>query len=139
MAPIGPIAPANTDHHCTTNMGTLNALIELVTSTLTIEIAGELSKVAREAWDGLANPPDAPYDPFLSWDFLQALEESGCASATRGWQPAHLIARDATRRTFTELPASRRVRVDTAVPALTAQSPRGSEPSVSCSGMTNGK
>lgn len=72
--------------------------------TLTIEIAGELSKVAREAWDGLANPPDAPYDPFLSWDFLQALEESGCASATRGWQPAHLIARDATRKMVGAMP-----------------------------------
>jgi uncharacterized protein len=72
--------------------------------TLTIEIAGELTKVAREAWDGLANPADAPYDPFLSWDFLQALEESGCASATRGWQPAHLIARDATRRVVGAMP-----------------------------------
>ena len=72
--------------------------------TLTIEIAGELSRVAREAWDGLANPPDAPYDPFLSWDFLQALEESGCASATRGWQPVHLIARDAARQMVGAMP-----------------------------------
>jgi predicted N-acyltransferase len=53
------------------------------TDALTIEIAGELANVAREEWDSLANPPDAPYDPFLSWDFLQGLEESGCASATR--------------------------------------------------------
>ncbi len=67
------------------------------TDALTVEVANELAKVARADWDRLANPPDAPYDPFLSWDFLQALEESGCASATRGWQPAHLIARDARR------------------------------------------
>jgi predicted N-acyltransferase len=74
------------------------------TDALTIEIAGELAKVSREDWDSLANPPDAPYDPFLSWDFLQALEESGCASATRGWQPAHLIARDAARKLVGAMP-----------------------------------
>jgi uncharacterized protein len=74
------------------------------TDALTIEIAGELANVAREDWDSLANPADAPYDPFLSWDFLQALEESGCASTTRGWQPAHLVARDATRKIVGAMP-----------------------------------
>lgn len=72
--------------------------------TLTIEIAGELAKVARAEWDGLANPPGTPFDPFLSWDFLQALEESGCASATRGWQPVHLVARDASRKMVGAMP-----------------------------------
>jgi predicted N-acyltransferase len=74
------------------------------TDALTVEIAGELAKVSRAEWDAIANPPDAPYDPFLSWDFLQALEESGCASATRGWQPAHLIARDAARKIVGAMP-----------------------------------
>jgi uncharacterized protein len=74
------------------------------TDALTVEIAGELAKVTRDAWDGLANPPGASYDPFLSWDFLQALEESGCASATRGWQPLHLVARDATRKLVGAMP-----------------------------------
>jgi predicted N-acyltransferase len=74
------------------------------TDALTVEIAGELSKVARADWDALANPPDAPYDPFLAWDFLQALEESGCASATRGWQPLHLVARDAARKLVGAMP-----------------------------------
>ena len=66
------------------------------TDALGITLIGDLANIDRVAWDALANPPDAPFDPFLSWDFLQALEESGCASAQRGWQPAHLIARDAT-------------------------------------------
>jgi len=74
------------------------------TDALTIEVAGELAKIARTEWDGLANPPDAPYDPFVSWNFLQALEESGCASATRGWQPAHLVARDPARRIVGAMP-----------------------------------
>ena len=64
------------------------------TDALTIAVIGDLANIDRAAWDALANPPGQPYDPFLSWDFLQALEESGCAIAERGWQPAHLIARD---------------------------------------------
>ncbi|MBY0565400.1 MAG: GNAT family N-acetyltransferase [Hyphomonadaceae bacterium] len=62
---------------------------------LTITVAGELAGVAREGWDALANPAHEPYDPFVSWDFLQALEESGCVGAGSGWKPAHLVAREA--------------------------------------------
>lgn len=62
---------------------------------ITIQVLGDLSNVDRAAWDALANPDGEPFDPFLSWDFLQALEESGCAGAKKGWQPAHLIAHDA--------------------------------------------
>jgi predicted N-acyltransferase len=62
---------------------------------LTIEVLSDLSRIGRATWDGLANPPGAPFDPFVSWDFLQALEESECAAAAKGWRPAHLLARDA--------------------------------------------
>jgi uncharacterized protein len=64
------------------------------TDALTITMIGDLANIDRAVWDGLANPADQPFDPFLSWDFLQALEASGCASIEHGWQPAHLIARD---------------------------------------------
>lgn len=59
---------------------------------LTISRIDGLSAVDRAAWDACANPPGARYDPFVSWDFLQALEAAGCASAEEGWRPAHLIA-----------------------------------------------
>jgi predicted N-acyltransferase len=62
---------------------------------LTLALVDGLDKVDRAAWDALANPPGKAFDPFLSWDFLQAFEESGCASAAKGWTPAHLIAREA--------------------------------------------
>lgn len=65
------------------------------TDALSISVIGDLANIERDVWDGLANPADAPFDPFLSWDFLQALEESGCATAASGWQPAHLVAREA--------------------------------------------
>jgi predicted N-acyltransferase len=60
--------------------------------------------IERSAWDALANPAGAAYDPFLSWDFLQALEEAGCASAEKGWQAAHLVARDASRAIVGAMP-----------------------------------
>lgn len=66
------------------------------TDALSISVIGDLATIDRTVWDRLANPSDQPYDPFLSWDFLQALEESGCATAAKGWQPAHLLARDAS-------------------------------------------
>jgi predicted N-acyltransferase len=74
------------------------------TDALTISVIGDLGNVDRAAWDALANPPGLPYDPFLSWDFLQALEESGCASPAKGWQPAHLVARDVSGAAIGAMP-----------------------------------
>lgn len=74
------------------------------TDALTISVIGDLANIDRAAWDALANPAGEPYDPFLSWDFLQALEESGCASALKGWQPAHLLARDAAGAAIGAMP-----------------------------------
>ncbi len=74
------------------------------TDALTISVIGDLANIDRAVWDTLANPEGEPYDPFLSWDFLQALEESGCASAANGWQPAHLIARDASGAALGAMP-----------------------------------
>jgi uncharacterized protein len=44
--------------------------------------------VSRESWNSLIQ--DA--NPFLLYDWLLALERSGCASAETGWQPVHIIA-----------------------------------------------
>ncbi|WP_395777097.1 GNAT family N-acetyltransferase [Aquidulcibacter sp.] len=60
----------------------------------TIKIVNSIADVARETWDGLANPAGVPFDPFLSWDFLQALEESGCATSFTGWGGRHLLCLD---------------------------------------------
>ena len=55
-----------------------------------VRIHGAISEIGREAWDGCANAPDHQGNPFVSFDFLQALEESGCVSARTGWRPYHL-------------------------------------------------
>ena len=75
-------------------------------SAATVRVAGALAEIDRAAWDACANPGGAnpngggflqqdrqeiAFNPFISWDFLQALEESGCVSARTGWAPQHLV------------------------------------------------
>jgi len=45
-----------------------------------------IEEIGAEAWDGLAGDDN----PFNSFAFLSALEESGCVAAHTGWQPQHL-------------------------------------------------
>ncbi|MGX6647626.1 GNAT family N-acetyltransferase [Maricaulaceae bacterium MS644] len=61
---------------------------------LSIRMIERLKEVDRDAWDAVANPADAAYDPFLSWDYLEALESSGSAVEETGWGPRHLLAED---------------------------------------------
>jgi predicted N-acyltransferase len=63
-------------------------------TALTLRSITRLSQIDPTAWDAIANPPGAEYDPFLSWNFLQALEESGCAIEETGWGPRHLLLED---------------------------------------------
>ncbi|MEM9225910.1 MAG: GNAT family N-acetyltransferase, partial [Pseudomonadota bacterium] len=50
-----------------------------------------LSDVDQKAWDRIANPPGLAYDPFLSWNFLEAVEASGAATPQTGWSPCHIL------------------------------------------------
>ncbi|MEM1379733.1 MAG: GNAT family N-acetyltransferase [Pseudomonadota bacterium] len=56
----------------------------------TLETLSSLREVSRDAWDACANPSGKPYNPFVSWDFLEAMEASKSVRAGTGWQPAHL-------------------------------------------------
>ena len=71
---------------------------------LTIRPVDALADVPREDWDALANPPGAEYDPFISWDFLEALEASGCVGGETGWYPRHLLMQDEAGRLCGALP-----------------------------------
>src|SRR6266478_7057455 len=87
---------------------------------LTLRVANSIGDVAAEAWDACANPswpdrgngaggPCPPpanvqtsvlgdrYNPFISHDFLSALELSQSVRTRVGWQPMHLLAEDAQR------------------------------------------
>lgn len=49
---------------------------------------GKMTEVSREAWDALLG--DNP-SPFLRWDWLSLLEETGCAVESSGWVPHHAL------------------------------------------------
>lgn len=53
--------------------------------------ATSIADIGREVWDGLANPADRPYNPFVSCAFLSALEESHSVGREAGWAPLHLV------------------------------------------------
>lgn len=59
-----------------------------------VEVHRRIAEIGREAWDRCAAPVDQAYNPFIAFDFLDILEESGCAAERSGWAPCHLTARD---------------------------------------------
>src|SRR5258708_39580317 len=62
--------------------------------TYTIRVVDRIADIPASAWDACAGPDN----PFLSHAFLDALEESGSATAETGWLPQHLALEDAGGR-----------------------------------------
>ncbi len=56
-----------------------------------IAIVERIGLVDREEWNLLLDADDSP---FVEWDWLFALEESGCVGRRTGWKPCHIIVRD---------------------------------------------
>ncbi len=54
---------------------------------LTIKIIRQIREVERSDWDLLLNNGL----PFMKWDWLDALEQSGCVNEETGWLPHHII------------------------------------------------
>lgn len=51
---------------------------------------GSIGEIGAAEWNALANPPDAPFNPFVAHEFLTALERSKSATPESGWSAAHL-------------------------------------------------
>jgi predicted N-acyltransferase len=59
---------------------------------VTARLVTSAAEIGREAWNGFANPLGlAQPHPFTTFEFFDALEQSGSATAKTGWQPAHLL------------------------------------------------
>jgi len=54
-----------------------------------------VAEIGAETWNALANPPDRPYNPFVSYEFLSALEDSKSVAPEAGWAPMHLVLENA--------------------------------------------
>ena len=66
--------------------------------TVNARIAGAASEIGAAAWNACANPDclEDPH-PFTRYEFFEACEASGSATARTGWRPAHLIVESAGR------------------------------------------
>ncbi len=64
---------------------------------ITLEAVSSVRQIAAEDWDACAHPEGSAYNPFLSYAFFAALEDSGSATARTGWLARHLIARSHQR------------------------------------------
>jgi uncharacterized protein len=71
---------------------------------LVIRAHGAIADIGRAAWDACADAPDHAGNPFIRYDFLQALEESGCVGARTGWKPQHLRVSDGAGRVLGVMP-----------------------------------
>jgi predicted N-acyltransferase len=69
-----------------------------------VEVHPRIADIGREAWDGCTAAPDHAANPFVSFDFLHILEESGCVSPRTGWAPRHLTVRDEDGRVAAVMP-----------------------------------
>lgn len=58
--------------------------------TFSARTVSSIAEIGRDVWDQFANPPSRPFNPFLAYDFLYALEESGSVTPEAGWVATHL-------------------------------------------------
>ncbi|MEP3265411.1 MAG: GNAT family N-acetyltransferase [Hyphomicrobiales bacterium] len=59
-----------------------------------VSLITSLSDIDKDAWDSCANPPEQAYNPFVSYDFLDVMEQSGSAVYEAGWYGQHMILKD---------------------------------------------
>ncbi len=70
--------------------------MDIKSAAWTVSVVNGAHGIRPEEWDGCANPPHLPYNPFLDHAFFLSLEESKSASAITGWLPCHLALRDSS-------------------------------------------
>lgn len=79
-----------------------------VSGSRTLETVESLSDVGEQAWAGLQGGSKSEenfYNPFVSYAFLSALEDSGSAEADTGWIGSHIVVRSAEGTLEAVLPA----------------------------------
>ena len=60
--------------------------------TIGLRVVEPLSAVDADQWDACALAPGSAGNPFLSYRFLKALEDSKSVGRRTGWQPQYLLA-----------------------------------------------
>ncbi|MFZ5719460.1 MAG: GNAT family N-acetyltransferase [Pseudomonadota bacterium] len=69
-----------------------------------VRVARRIAEIGRKAWDACADNPAYAGNPFVRFDFLDALEAANCAVERTGWGPQHLAVEDACGRVAAVMP-----------------------------------
>jgi uncharacterized protein len=69
-----------------------------------VTVRRRISEIGREAWDACAANPAYAGNPFICFDFLDSLEQAGCAVERTGWGPQHITVQDEAGRTVAVMP-----------------------------------
>ena len=68
----------------------------MTNSEISIKIVDTLLSVSETDWDACAAPETVdksrPFDPFTTYRFLRALEDSGSVGNATGWHPYYILA-----------------------------------------------
>lgn len=63
----------------------------MANASLRTRIVDQIGDIDADSWNALANPSCSRFDPFISWEFLEALEVSQAVSPETGWLPQHVL------------------------------------------------
>ncbi|MDZ4372702.1 MAG: GNAT family N-acetyltransferase [Phenylobacterium sp.] len=69
-----------------------------------VKLSRRIAEIGREAWDGCADNPAYDQNPFIRFDFLDALEAANCAVERAGWGPQHMSVQDEDGRVAAVMP-----------------------------------
>ena len=69
-----------------------------------VRVHRRIAEIGREDWDACAGNPAYAGNPFIRFDFLHSLEESGCAVERTGWAPQHLSVADKAGKVAAVMP-----------------------------------
>jgi predicted N-acyltransferase len=67
-----------------------------------------IAEIGKAAWDSCLATSDYADNPFVSFDFLDSLEQTGCAVERMGWGPSHLLLKDETGQAAAVMPLYRK-------------------------------
>jgi hypothetical protein len=59
-----------------------------------VKVHRRIAEIGRADWDACADNPAYAGNPFIRFDFLDAVEEAKCAVERTGWGPQHLSVED---------------------------------------------
>ncbi|HEY8571333.1 GNAT family N-acetyltransferase [Phenylobacterium sp.] len=69
-----------------------------------VKVSRRIAEIGREAWDACAGNPAYLGNPFVRFDFLDAVEQANCAVERTGWGPQHLVVEDEEGRAAAVMP-----------------------------------